>query len=38
MAPEQIRGKVSEATDVFGLGHLALYAATGHTAFGDGLT
>ena len=33
MAPEQVRGKVSEATDVFALGHLALFAATGHSAF-----
>jgi eukaryotic-like serine/threonine-protein kinase len=33
MAPEQIRGHVSEATDVFALGHLALFAATGHNAF-----
>jgi eukaryotic-like serine/threonine-protein kinase len=38
MAPEQIRGRVSEATDVFGLGQLAVYAATGHAAFGEGLT
>jgi Protein kinase domain len=36
MAPEQIRGKVTEATDVFGLGHLAVFAATGHAAFGEG--
>ncbi len=36
MAPEQVRGKVSAATDVFALGHLALFAATGHTAFGEG--
>lgn len=37
MAPEQISsGKVTEATDVFGLGQLALYAATGHPAFGEG--
>ena len=36
MAPEQIRGKVSEATDVFGLGQLAVYAATGGPAFGEG--
>ena len=34
MAPEQVRGRVSEATDVFALGHLALFAATGHSAFG----
>jgi serine/threonine protein kinase len=36
MAPEQIHGQVSPATDVFGLGQLALYAATAHTAFGKG--
>jgi eukaryotic-like serine/threonine-protein kinase len=36
MAPEQIRGKVTGATDVFGLGQLAVYAATGHPAFGEG--
>jgi hypothetical protein len=38
MAPEQVRGTVSEATDVFALGHLALFAATGHNAFSDGST
>ena len=38
MAPEQVRGKVSEATDVFALGHLALFAATGHSAFSVGNT
>jgi eukaryotic-like serine/threonine-protein kinase len=38
MAPEQIRGKVTEATDVFGVGHLAVFAATGHAAFGEGIT
>ena len=38
MAPEQVRGTVSEATDVFALGHLALFAATGHNAFNDGNT
>ena len=38
MAPEQVRGKVSEATDVFALGHLALFAATGHNAFREGNT
>jgi eukaryotic-like serine/threonine-protein kinase len=38
MAPEQVRGKVSEATDVFALGHLALFAATGHNAFSEGNT
>jgi serine/threonine protein kinase len=37
MAPEQVRGKsVTAATDVFALGNLALHAATGHTAFGEG--
>jgi serine/threonine protein kinase len=37
MAPEQIRGRsATPATDVFGLGHLAVFAATGHTAFGEG--
>jgi serine/threonine protein kinase len=37
MAPEQIAGEpVSGATDVFALGALAVYAATGQTAFGDG--
>jgi eukaryotic-like serine/threonine-protein kinase len=36
MAPEQVRGTVSEATDVFALGHLALFAATGHSAFNEG--
>jgi hypothetical protein len=36
MAPEQVRGTVSEATDVFALGHLALFAATGHNAFDEG--
>jgi hypothetical protein len=38
MAPEQVRGTVSEATDVFALGHLALFAATGHNAFNEGNT
>ena len=36
MAPEQVRGKVTKATDVFALGHLGLFAATGHSAFGEG--
>ena len=37
MAPEQVAGRpVSSATDVFALGHLVAYAATGHSAFGDG--
>jgi serine/threonine protein kinase len=34
MAPEQFGGRIGPATDVFGLGQLALYAATGHAAFG----
>jgi serine/threonine protein kinase len=37
MAPEQVAGRqVSPATDVFALAHLVVYAATGHSAFGDG--
>jgi len=37
MAPEQVTGSpVSPATDVFALAHLVVYAATGHTVFGDG--
>jgi eukaryotic-like serine/threonine-protein kinase len=36
MAPEQFQGRPVAATDVFGLGQLALYAATGHAAFGGG--
>jgi hypothetical protein len=36
MAPEQVRGRVSTASDVFALGHLALFAATGHNAFSQG--
>jgi len=37
MAPEQIRGRSAvPATDVFGLGHLTVFAATGHAAFGEG--
>lgn len=37
MAPEQVRtSQATEATDVWALGHLALFAATGHSAFGDG--
>lgn len=37
MAPEQIRGdQVTEATDVWAFGHLALYAAIGRAAFGEG--
>jgi hypothetical protein len=37
MSPEQVAGKpVSSATDVFALGHLVAYAATGHSVFGEG--
>jgi eukaryotic-like serine/threonine-protein kinase len=37
MTPEQVAGKpVSSATDVFALGHLVAFAATGHSVFGDG--
>ncbi|MGC7100155.1 serine/threonine-protein kinase [Amycolatopsis lurida] len=37
MAPEQIRGRpATAATDVFALGHLAVFAATGQPAFGEG--
>jgi tRNA A-37 threonylcarbamoyl transferase component Bud32 len=37
MAPEQVAGRpVSAATDVFALAHLVVYAATGHSVFGDG--
>ncbi|WP_228023093.1 serine/threonine-protein kinase [Streptomyces acidicola] len=37
MAPEQIRGhSASPATDVFALGNLTVFAATGRTAFGEG--
>jgi hypothetical protein len=37
MAPEQVAGRaVTAATDVFALAHLVVYAATGHTLFGDG--
>ncbi|MGQ4384784.1 serine/threonine-protein kinase [Streptomyces sp. SAS_270] len=37
MAPEQIRGhSASPAVDVFALGNLAVFAATGRTAFGEG--
>jgi serine/threonine protein kinase len=35
LAPEQINGQVTEATDVWALGHLAAYAATAHAVFGD---
>jgi len=37
MTPEQVAGRpVSSATDVFALGHLVAFAATGHSVFGDG--
>ncbi|MDN3356194.1 serine/threonine-protein kinase [Actinomadura sp. DC4] len=37
MAPEQILGRpVTSRTDVFALGQLTMYAATGRTAFGEG--
>ncbi|WP_051772985.1 serine/threonine-protein kinase [Saccharothrix sp. NRRL B-16314] len=37
MSPEQVRGRsATTATDVFALGQLAVFAATGHTAFGEG--
>jgi hypothetical protein len=37
MTPEQVAGRpVSSATDVFALAHLVVYAATGHSVFGDG--
>lgn len=37
MAPEQVAGRaVTPGTDVFALGHMVLFAATGHTAFGEG--
>ncbi|MFE2037723.1 hypothetical protein ACFXBB_31695 [Streptomyces scopuliridis] len=37
MAPERIRGhSASPATDVFALGNLTVFAATGRTAFGEG--
>ncbi|MFE4601770.1 protein kinase [Kitasatospora indigofera] len=36
MAPEQLRGQVvTEAADIFSLGGLAVFAATGHGPFGD---
>jgi hypothetical protein len=38
MSPEQVRGTVTGATDIFALGHLALFAATGHNAFSEGHT
>ncbi|WP_157440127.1 protein kinase domain-containing protein [Actinokineospora inagensis] len=36
MAPEQFRGESSAATDVFGLGALLVYTATGKPPFGTG--
>ncbi|MBN6040958.1 serine/threonine-protein kinase [Amycolatopsis sp. 195334CR] len=37
MAPEQVRGRpATAATDVFAVGHLAVFAATGRPAFGEG--
>ncbi len=37
MAPEQATGaQATAATDVFALGHIAVYAATGKPAFGEG--
>ncbi|WP_405997781.1 serine/threonine-protein kinase [Streptomyces sp. NBC_00829] len=37
MAPEQAAGShVTPATDIFALGQVAAYAATGHAAFGEG--
>ncbi|MEU9856357.1 serine/threonine-protein kinase [Streptomyces sp. NPDC047974] len=37
MAPEQVRGRsAGPPADVFALGNLALYAATGRAAFGEG--
>lgn len=39
MAPEQVRGRlVTPAADVWALGAVALYAATGQRAFGEGDT
>ncbi|WP_423463520.1 serine/threonine-protein kinase [Promicromonospora sp. MS192] len=39
MAPEQVRGSVSSpAADIWALGAVALYAATGQRAFGEGDT
>ncbi len=39
MAPEQVRGRsAGPPADVFALGNLGLYAATGHAAFGEGNT
>ncbi len=37
MAPEQVRGRpVTPAVDVFALGNLAVFAAVGRSAFGEG--
>jgi eukaryotic-like serine/threonine-protein kinase len=37
LAPEQVRGRaITPAVDVFALGHLVVFAATGHAAFGEG--
>lgn len=37
MAPEQVRGDpVTPASDIFALGQVAVFAVTGHTAFGEG--
>ncbi|WP_328560195.1 serine/threonine-protein kinase [Streptomyces coelicoflavus] len=39
MAPEQVRGRsAGSPSDVFALGNLAVYAATGQAAFGEGNT
>jgi serine/threonine protein kinase len=39
MSPEQVLGRpVIAATDVFAVGHLMMFAATGHPAFGEGPT
>jgi serine/threonine protein kinase len=37
MAPEQVKGEaITQAVDVFALGAVAVFAATGRSAFGDG--
>jgi serine/threonine protein kinase len=37
MAPEQVKGQaITQAADVFALGAVAVFAATGRSAFGDG--
>ncbi|RFU37395.1 serine/threonine protein kinase [Actinomadura logoneensis] len=39
MAPEQVRGEpVTSATDVFALGQVLVFGATGRAAFGEGAT